>query len=577
MSWPSQGSGPFSVPPRGEASRLEESGRLALVARHTDNAVLITDRDRRIEWCNDAFTRLSGYTLDEILGRTPGSFLQGTSTDPEIVNAMRTRLGQGLGFRVELVNTRKQGGSYWVELEVEPARGATGEVTHFIAIQRDISGRKHKERRDEVRHECLRVLSGPVAADGALPRLLDVIGEGLGLFRGEYWEVDGAANVLRLARGWSSNGLAAQLGSSTTSAMLLPLGKGLPGEAWAGSRFVRHAVTPRALAADGDPEPGTGTPIEPSFAFPVRGEGPVMGVMRFFGRPAIEDDANLVELVGRLGRKIGYFLERIKAEQRLREAEERSRVILETSVDGILTLNMLGRIETANPSALALFGYEAAELLGREVGMLIPGLPWFGSSPESAQGEAGQWGVRRFQARRKDGTEIQIELSVSKFRLAGRSMFTYMIRDVRKCHWAASPLGNIEECFQAFMARMSVAAWICDLEGNLAFRSPSIERAGGPDFPAGVGENILDASPVRFSEAYAESILRASRSDGADRIVEDAPRLDGSSGRFVLETFALPHEQFRPPMVGTIVVALSDRAPQGVSTEPARCAALSIN
>jgi PAS domain S-box-containing protein len=365
MSRPEQGTGPISEPMGGEVSRLNESGRLALVARHTDNAVLITDRDRRIEWCNDAFTRLSGYTLDEVRGRSPGSFLQGASTDPETVKSMRARLGQGVGFRVELVNSRKQGGAYWVELEVEPARDATGELTHFIAIQRDISGRKHKERRDAVRHECLRVLAGPAPAEGPIPRLLDMIGKGLGLSRGEYWEVDGAANVLRLACGWSSNDFAGPLGSSTTSAMLLPPGKGLPGEAWAGDLFVRQAVTRRAFAADGALDPWSGAPKEASFAFPVRGDGPVMGVMRFFGRPAIEDDANLVDLVERLGREIGLYLERTRAEQLLRDAEERSRVILETSIEGILTLNMLGRIESVNPAALALFGYEAAELLGR--------------------------------------------------------------------------------------------------------------------------------------------------------------------------------------------------------------------
>ena len=69
-----------------------EARKLALVAARTDNAVVITDRSGRIEWCNDAFARTTGWTLKEIEGKTPGSFLQGPDSDPETVAYMSEQI-----------------------------------------------------------------------------------------------------------------------------------------------------------------------------------------------------------------------------------------------------------------------------------------------------------------------------------------------------------------------------------------------------------------------------------------------------------------------------------------------------
>lgn len=67
----------------------QELNKLALVARKTDNIVVITDVEGKVSWVNNAFTKLTGYTLDEVFGKTPGSFLQGPETDQETKRAMR--------------------------------------------------------------------------------------------------------------------------------------------------------------------------------------------------------------------------------------------------------------------------------------------------------------------------------------------------------------------------------------------------------------------------------------------------------------------------------------------------------
>lgn len=119
--------------------RLAEADRLALVARHTDNAVLITDAAGRIEWVNEGFTRISGYTLDEVFGKTPGSILQ----TPENLDPARLRMHDciraGKGFEIEILNRAKSGRSYLVHIECQPLHDAEGKLTGFMAIERDIT------------------------------------------------------------------------------------------------------------------------------------------------------------------------------------------------------------------------------------------------------------------------------------------------------------------------------------------------------------------------------------------------------------------------------------------------------
>jgi PAS domain S-box-containing protein len=133
-----------------DRKRAEEQARhaakLALVASRTDNAVVITDTDGRIDWVNDGFTRITGYALDEVAGKRPGSFLQGPDTDPATVAHIREHLKRGEGFTAEIVNYSKAGRRYWLAIEVQPVRDADGTLRNFMAIESDITERKRLER-----------------------------------------------------------------------------------------------------------------------------------------------------------------------------------------------------------------------------------------------------------------------------------------------------------------------------------------------------------------------------------------------------------------------------------------------
>ena len=120
--------------------------RLSLVASQSTNGVIITDVDGQVEWINDGFTRLTGYTQEEILGKKPGQLLQGPETNQEMIDLMSKSIHNKESFDVELVNYKKDGTPYNIKVACNPLRDEDGEVTGFMAIESDITERvKNKE------------------------------------------------------------------------------------------------------------------------------------------------------------------------------------------------------------------------------------------------------------------------------------------------------------------------------------------------------------------------------------------------------------------------------------------------
>ncbi len=129
-----------------EQSRAE-ARKLALVASRTDNIVIITGAGGAIEWVNDGFTRITGYTQAEAAGRRPGELLYGPDTDPATIAFMREHLRRGDGFAAEVLNYAKDKRTLWLRIDVQPIRDAFGVLTNYIAIENDITSRKHDEEK----------------------------------------------------------------------------------------------------------------------------------------------------------------------------------------------------------------------------------------------------------------------------------------------------------------------------------------------------------------------------------------------------------------------------------------------
>ncbi len=125
--------------------RVQER-RLAMIAQRTMNGVIVADTTRRIVWVNEGFTRISGYMLEEVIGKAPEEILQCEKSDPAAIATMRSALERLEPAHIEIVNRGKHGREYILDIELQPLFDDEGVHTGFMAIETDITERKAAEQ-----------------------------------------------------------------------------------------------------------------------------------------------------------------------------------------------------------------------------------------------------------------------------------------------------------------------------------------------------------------------------------------------------------------------------------------------
>jgi methyl-accepting chemotaxis protein len=166
-----------------EVERRDEFKMLSMVANETDNAVLITDPQRKIVYVNNGFTQLSGYSLSEVKGKGPGELLQGPHTSAETVALIRDKLHRNEPFYDEILNYDKHGAPYWVSLAINPVFDEQGHLAHFISIQANVTETKEKSLEFARRFEAIGESNGIAEwtlnghLESANPYILSHLGE----------------------------------------------------------------------------------------------------------------------------------------------------------------------------------------------------------------------------------------------------------------------------------------------------------------------------------------------------------------------------------------------------------------
>lgn len=116
---------------------------LSSIADVNINAVIICDKDGKIEWVNNSFENITGYKLAEVIGKTPGSILQGEESNPETVKYLRDQIKAGESFNCEILNYSKSKKKYWIRIQGQPLKDKNGELIKYFAIEEDISLEKN--------------------------------------------------------------------------------------------------------------------------------------------------------------------------------------------------------------------------------------------------------------------------------------------------------------------------------------------------------------------------------------------------------------------------------------------------
>lgn len=299
----------------------QESRKLALIAARTDNAVILTDATGQVEWVNAAFTRITGYSLEEVSGGIPGLLRQGPKTDPATVDSILRHLRAGDGINTAILNHRKDGSTYWLSLEIQPMRDSNGKLSNFMAIQRDITRKRAEELRQRIQHASSRILASPGSIKEAGARILKAISEHLGGTIGQLWMRNPGEDFMHCGVAWHDPTIDLSAFLELSQTTKASLGQYLPGLVWQERKLLwfedlglyQKCLRSSAAAACG---------LHGALAFPILSNNEILGVLEFCGPSMDEPDEPMQQVLSGIGNQMGEFVARRRAEKSMLEAKE---------------------------------------------------------------------------------------------------------------------------------------------------------------------------------------------------------------------------------------------------------------
>lgn len=323
----------------GEFSLAEEQLRkLSRAVEQSASGIIITDLDGTIEFVNPAFTEITGYTAQEVAGKTP-RILKSNQNSPELYEQLWAAITQGQVWQGELVNKKKNGELYWEFATVSPVKDKTGRTTHYLAVKEDISQRKKAEETLQKRNRQLalinrasQIFSSTLELDEVIQIILREMHRLLNIEATSYWlrNPDTGELVCEQASG---------PGNDRVIGWRLAPGQGLTG---------RSAESGRAqIVADMLLEPEyfeavdryTGLKLRSLMTIPLRAKGEVIGVLNLadteVGRFS-QDDISLLEPIAAVAASAIKNAQLFRETQRQRKIAESLRqvtAIISSSLD----------------------------------------------------------------------------------------------------------------------------------------------------------------------------------------------------------------------------------------------------
>jgi PAS domain S-box-containing protein len=298
-----------------QALKLSEENYRSIFDSANDAIIVHDMQTGAILDVNRKMTQLYGYSREEATRLTFGALSSGEAPfDQDSVMQLIGRAVSGEPQLFEWIARDRFGRTFWVEVNLKWA--SVGGKDRILAIVRDISERKRTEQRLAVQYRVTQILAESASLDEGTPRILRSICEHVGWPLGEVWLVDSGSSSLHLGRIWHDPAGDYSDFNALSSRTVFPRGSGLPGRVWADGRpaWIIDVATdpnfPRVSAA-------AAAGLHAGFAFPIRSEGEVIGVMDFFSHDAQPPDDELLRMFDALGSQIGDFITRKKAEESL--------------------------------------------------------------------------------------------------------------------------------------------------------------------------------------------------------------------------------------------------------------------
>ena len=458
--------------------------RFRLLAENAPVMIWTSGVDRSCDWFNRTWLEFRGKALEEELGN---GWIAGVHPDDlapsqsQYVSSFQERRA----FRMEYRLRRRDGVYRWILDHGTPLFAPDGSFAGYVGSCIDITESKEVEQRLGLQIAVARTLAEAGTLAEAAPGILEGSCEALGWDSGAIWKVDEPAGVLRCVAFWRAPRPELASFEALTRELAFVPGLGLPGRVWQAREpvwiedVVRDPNFPRARVA-------RAAGLRGAVGFPMLQGERVLGVIEFFCAEPKNPDTALMSTLSALGHQIGRFLAQKSAEEATRYSEARKSAMLESALDAIITIDGSGRVVEFNSAAQRMFGYDATQAIGKELAELIVPerlrarhrLAIAHHSPERPSAVLGK--RLEMPARRADGSEFPVEISIVRVPLEAGTVFTGYLRDLTEQKRAQKDLDRSRRLFQRIAETIPDTLYLYDLhERRLVFVNHQLSDALG--------------------------------------------------------------------------------------------------
>lgn len=348
------------------SAQVQDYQLMSLAAQHTDNAVVMTDQHGCIDWCNEAFFKLTGFTQVETRGRELASFFQQAHND-SFAQLIRAQLKRGLALNQELRLPRAGMAETWVQVSIKPIRSQGGLESRHMAILRDITVKRRMEKRLTLHHAVLDLLAGAQGVDDVLEPLIQHMATLLGCQIGLAWEVRAqrwsrdASLAMRAA--WSQH--LSQFGTFMRIVETRPCHLALPAGDEGG--VSRHIMYHNDLSAVLDPirhQEALRAGLQSVLVVPVIAAQQVLYLFELFSDQPEAPEPETIHLLESVTIQLAQFVTRKSDETRVRQFMREFDCLFKLSPDGFVVFDAQGIRSYGNPAFYVMTGLTRERLDG---------------------------------------------------------------------------------------------------------------------------------------------------------------------------------------------------------------------
>jgi PAS domain S-box-containing protein len=334
---------------------------LESVVTHANDAVMITDagpleeQDPRIVYVNRAFVKMTGYRPEEVIGKTP-DVLRGPKTDRVELERFYKTLSSGEPCEVVITNYRKNGSPFWINIAASPVKDIKGTISHYIAIQRDVSLKINAQQEKDFLTKISTTFKEKVSLESSLERVCKQVTAYGDFTFCEVWLPSIHKNSLRMAAMYGKDSGGKAFYQQSKDVREFEFGHGLPGTVWKTKKSVLWGNIDRNnLFARNKAAKKAG--IKSVLGIPLKHQGKIVGILAVGSQENTQQFKTHYPVLSKLEDYLGSEINRKRLEEDLT-------YLFETLPDLICLLDFKGNFLKINKAGCDLLGYEEAEIVG---------------------------------------------------------------------------------------------------------------------------------------------------------------------------------------------------------------------